>query len=57
MCEHVVKCVIQVEKIVKDIHGPALALVLERFRPNGVFQGKLVGHFPLWFLFFLIILI
>ncbi|XP_024030608.1 protein MOR1 [Morus notabilis] len=27
-----------VEKIVKDIHGPALALVLERFRPNVVFQ-------------------
>lgn len=27
-----------VEKIVKDIHGPALALVLERLRPHGAFQ-------------------
>ncbi|KAF3432700.1 hypothetical protein FNV43_RR23802 [Rhamnella rubrinervis] len=27
-----------VDKIVKDIHGPALALVLERLKPNGAFQ-------------------
>ncbi|RDX85911.1 Protein MOR1, partial [Mucuna pruriens] len=27
-----------IEKIVKDIHGPALTLVLEKLRPNGAFQ-------------------
>ncbi|KAJ7970482.1 protein MOR1 [Quillaja saponaria] len=27
-----------VEKILKDIHGPALTLVLERLRPHGAFQ-------------------
>ncbi|PON60374.1 Coatomer beta subunit [Parasponia andersonii] len=27
-----------VEKIVKDIHGPALALILERLKPYGAFQ-------------------
>lgn len=41
--EHFVVCIIQVEKIVKDIHGPALALVLERLRPNGALQGILLG--------------
>lgn len=29
----------QVEKILKDIQGPALALVLERFKPCGPLQG------------------
>lgn len=36
-----VKYEIQVEKIARDIQGPALALVLERLRPNGSFQGEL----------------
>ncbi|KAI5426958.1 hypothetical protein KIW84_032404 [Lathyrus oleraceus] len=27
-----------IEKVVKDIHGPALALVLEKLKPYGAFQ-------------------
>lgn len=30
---------LQIEKIVKDIHGPALTLVLEKLKPYGAFQG------------------
>lgn len=40
----------QVEKIVKDIHGPALALVLERLKPYSAFQGKLVWYLALLYL-------
>ena len=29
----------QIEKILKDIHGPALTLVLEKLKPYGAFQG------------------
>jgi len=31
---------IQIEKVVKDIHGPALTLILEKLKPYGDFQGK-----------------
>lgn len=34
---------VQVEKILKDLQGPALALVLERLKPSGAFQGGLSG--------------
>ncbi|TKY51634.1 MOR1 protein [Spatholobus suberectus] len=27
-----------IEKMVKDIHGPALTLVIEKLKPNGIFQ-------------------
>ena len=40
-------CIVQVEKIARDIHGPALNLVLERLKPYGGFQGKLVGNLSL----------
>lgn len=36
---------LQVEKHLKDIHGPALALVLERLRPYGPLQGVLFGNY------------
>jgi cytoskeleton-associated protein 5 len=34
---------VQIEKILKDMHGPALALVVERLKPYGAFQGGFVG--------------
>lgn len=40
--EHISAFFMQVEKLVKDIHGPALALVLERLKPYGAFQGTIV---------------
>ena len=45
--EHFFTCIVQVEKIARDIHGPALNLVLERLKPYGAFQGKLVGNLSL----------
>lgn len=30
---------VQVTKNLKDLHGPALTLVLERLKPHGTFQG------------------
>ncbi|KAH1191485.1 Protein MOR1 [Glycine max] len=34
-----------IEKMVKDIHGPALTLVLEKLKPYGAFQGTFFGSF------------
>ena len=31
--------------MVKDIHGPALTLVLEKLKPYGAFQGTFFGSF------------
>ena len=35
---------VQIEKILKDLHGPALALVLERLKPYGAIQGGFSGY-------------
>jgi hypothetical protein len=35
---------VQIEKILKDLHGPALALVLERLKPYGAIQGGFSGN-------------
>ncbi|KAL5195472.1 Protein MOR1 [Glycine soja] len=34
-----------IEKMVKDIHGPALTLVLEKLKPYGAFQGTFFESF------------
>ena len=34
----------QVTKNLKDIHGPALAIVHERLKPYGAFQGLFLGN-------------
>lgn len=30
--------------MVKDIHGPALTLVLEKLKPHGAYQGAFFGN-------------
>ncbi|KAL5139402.1 Protein MOR1 [Glycine soja] len=34
-----------IEKMVKDIHGPALTLIVEKLKPYGAFQGTFFGSF------------
>lgn len=44
---------VQVEKSLRDIQGPALALV-ERLKPHGSFQGAFADFFTLMFLLVLL---
>lgn len=40
---------VQVSKNLKDLHGPALAVVLDRLKPSGASQGGYVLNLPALF--------